>query len=569
MKKTFLLICFICCSLALFSQKQICVDGSAGSEGDGSPSKPCKTIQAALEKAENGDIIKVAKGTYSEAVLISELKVQLLGGFSGSGDYNSANPQTNETIIRGTSAAAPCIKVKIVDAAISGSLKISGFTIRNGQRGIELDNDGWSEHLNNITIENNIIENNGLPNESQYGGGIGLAGKNVTIQKNVIRNNKSGRGAAIGVIGMPENFLIAENLIENNTGYDNHAGGVCVDGTGTVTKNVFDGNVAAKNFDYGWGGAIFVFCPAKTGTTDVTLSYNTYRNNYAPSCGGAVFVDDRATVRMEHELLYNNKTTKATGSAIYVDADWVDNNYTPPQQPSILYMNNCTVYGNTTDDNGAAVFVQGSIMHINNCIFWNNGKDFEFSDCSGSTPVPGATLTVNYTLTQQGFTGTGNISSDPLFADAPNGDFHEKSAYGRYNPATGLFVIDGVTSPAIDAGNPASPYSKEPQPNGGRVNMGRYGNTAEASKSAVADIEVHSLNYWKLFPNPAKESITICDLPYGSSVEIFDITGKKVYNSVVNSEQTTISTANFESGIYLMEVTHNGVVSNRKFIVGK
>jgi len=44
-------------------------------------------------------------------------------------------------------------------------------------------------------------------------------------------------------------------------------------------------------------------------------------------------------------------------------------------------------------------------------------------------------------------------------------------------------VTDAVTSPAIDAGDPASPIGYEPFPNGGRINMGAYGGTAEASKS--------------------------------------------------------------------------------------
>lgn len=77
--------------------------------------------------------------------------------------------------------------------------------------------------------------------------------------------------------------------------------------------------------------------------------------------------------------------------------------------------------------------------------------------------------------------GTGNIEQDPLFADPPNGDFHERSRYGRWDGSK--WVVDPETSPAIDAGDPASDFSLEPQPNGGRANMGAYGNTPEASKS--------------------------------------------------------------------------------------
>lgn len=77
--------------------------------------------------------------------------------------------------------------------------------------------------------------------------------------------------------------------------------------------------------------------------------------------------------------------------------------------------------------------------------------------------------------------GTGCIAKDPCFADAASGDFHLKSAAGRWNGAT--WVKDTVTSPCIDAGEVSAAYANEPTPNGNRANMGAYGNTAEASKS--------------------------------------------------------------------------------------
>lgn len=77
--------------------------------------------------------------------------------------------------------------------------------------------------------------------------------------------------------------------------------------------------------------------------------------------------------------------------------------------------------------------------------------------------------------------GTGCIAKDSCFADAASGDFHLKSAAGRWNGAT--WVKDTVTSPCIDAGEASAAYANEPSPNGNRANMGAYGNTAEASKS--------------------------------------------------------------------------------------
>jgi hypothetical protein len=78
-----------------------------------------------------------------------------------------------------------------------------------------------------------------------------------------------------------------------------------------------------------------------------------------------------------------------------------------------------------------------------------------------------------------------NIIVEP---DEPNafwiqGDYHLKSQAGRYDPNSGSWVMDDVTSLCIDAGDPNSPIGDEPFPNGGIINMGAYGGTGEASKS--------------------------------------------------------------------------------------
>ncbi|MGD0261674.1 MAG: hypothetical protein ABSD29_17930 [Verrucomicrobiota bacterium] len=77
----------------------------------------------------------------------------------------------------------------------------------------------------------------------------------------------------------------------------------------------------------------------------------------------------------------------------------------------------------------------------------------------------------------------GNLSVDPLCMNPAGGDFHLRSQAGRYDPTTSSWVRDNVNSPCIDAGNPASDWVNEPQPNGGRINMGPDGNTPFASKS--------------------------------------------------------------------------------------
>lgn len=90
------------------------------------------------------------------------------------------------------------------------------------------------------------------------------------------------------------------------------------------------------------------------------------------------------------------------------------------------------------------------------------------------------------------------ITSGYLSTGAPNGDgkddnFHEKSLYGSFKPGAG-FSIDNVQSPAIDRGRPGDPFNLEPANNDGYVNVGTYGNSAEASKSPAQYVLVANPN---------------------------------------------------------------------------
>ena len=59
------------------------------------------------------------------------------------------------------------------------------------------------------------------------------------------------------------------------------------------------------------------------------------------------------------------------------------------------------------------------------------------------------------------------------------------------NPAAGNYDLL-PTSPGIDAGDPATAYSLEPGNNGGRINLGLEGNTANATQSAALTVQVNS-----------------------------------------------------------------------------
>ncbi len=128
---------------------------------------------------------------------------------------------------------------------------------------------------------------------------------------------------------------------------------------------------------------------------------------------------------------------------------------------------NVTLVGN---DFGIAAYA-GAKPTIVNCILWDNA-DGDLFGC-----------TAKFSCIQQGLEGQNNIRDDPLFADTNSGDYHLRSEKGRYVSAYGLWAFDDRTSPCIDAGDPAADASAERMPNGGRINMGAFGGTREASMS--------------------------------------------------------------------------------------
>ena len=110
---------------------------------------------------------------------------------------------------------------------------------------------------------------------------------------------------------------------------------------------------------------------------------------------------------------------------------------------------------------------------ISNCILWGNTN----SNLDGCW--------VRYSCLKEAAAGENNIDADPLLADPDNGDYHLLSEYGRYWPDHDIWVLDKLTSPCIDGGDPAVNTATEPTPNGGRLNMGAYGGTRYASMSEM------------------------------------------------------------------------------------
>ncbi len=126
------------------------------------------------------------------------------------------------------------------------------------------------------------------------------------------------------------------------------------------------------------------------------------------------------------------------------------NNIIINSRPSLDRSNGYGVYNLLTDTH--------SFVLQNNCFYNNTGGNYKGVNASSS-----------------------DINADPLFVDEGKHNYHLKSKEGHWN-GNG-WINDNISSPCIDTGYPFSSYSNEPEYNGGRINIGAYGNTKYASKS--------------------------------------------------------------------------------------
>ncbi|MEI6390708.1 MAG: immunoglobulin domain-containing protein, partial [Verrucomicrobiota bacterium] len=171
------------------------------------------------------------------------------------------------------------------------------------------------------------------------------------------------------------------------------------------------------------GAADYSGCPvfsdwANTNVNDVVVDNCIVRNNFAANCAG---IGNCAVIKC---LIYNNSA---------------GNN---PIALAGCHSTNCTVYNNTGGflPNSWTAGGMGGGTAVN-CIFWGN------SGHNGQQIDPGSSATVTYSIVQGGFTGTGNLNSDPLFVNASIGDFHlQTNSPARHSGDPTILNVDGSRS---------------------------------------------------------------------------------------------------------------------------
>ena len=244
-----------------------------------------------------------------------------------------------------------------------------------------------------------------------------------------------------------------------------------------VTNCIFYSNTADKN-----GGGMYNW-----GYASPTLTNCVFTGNSVPAGGGGAIRNNEGSSPAVTNCVFIKNSAETFGGGIR------------SSNSSNVTLTNCTFSANSATSGNALACTpdeggnqSSSSIQVINCILWDGGDEVYNDD--------GSTIVIVFSNVQGGWSGESNIDADPCFANMGywdengtpkdanddfwvDGDYHLKSQAGRYDPQRQSWLQDDLTSPCIDAGNPTTPIGLEPSPNGGIINMGAYGGTAEASMS--------------------------------------------------------------------------------------
>ncbi len=319
----------------------------------------------------------------------------------------------------------------------------------------------------------------------KYGGGMIHAGAPVLTDCSFSRNTANQMGGAVCGFDAFRDPTMVNCIFEENSAP--RGGAIGNSEAGAILYNcIFIGNSAEE------GGGLL-----NSGGSGSHLVGCAFIRNSAFEVGGAIS-NDRGVVSLRNCSLSGN-SAGIYGGGVFDMSDnyWVG-----------LSLENCSFAGNMAEMGNALAcdhYYWGApgIVQLTNCILWDGGIEVwnneDISVMIGYNDVKGGQASIQDPCNAVVW-GQGNIDADPCFADTgywdPNGtpedanddfwvdsDYHLRSQAGRWDASEGRWMTDDVTSPCIDAGDPMSPIGNEPFPNGGIINMGAYGGTAEASKS--------------------------------------------------------------------------------------
>ncbi len=437
-------------------------------------------LTADAETAEKPIEIRVAQGIYrpDQRAMIRQDKLRIVS----SGDWTATFQLIDNVAIKGGYAGLgepdpDARDINQYESVLSGDLNADddpdfANIWDNSYHVVTASGTQWTAILDGFTITGGNADG---PFPYDNGGGIyNVEGSPMLIDCTLRGNSTTGNGGGMhnSVYSVPVliNCTFSGNLA------DMTGGGMYNDKSGPMLTNcTFSENMGGGGGGmYNDGGIPMLADCDFTGNSTTGSGGAIYNNGSDPFLLGCLFSANSAS--RSGGGMYNRYTSQPLLTNCIFSSNSADRGGAMENlntsQPTLI---NCTFSANFAESTGGGTSnLHNSRLTLINCILWGDVPD----EISGSAYV-------SYSDIEGDWMGVwmNNIDINPLFVDPDNGDYHLKSQAGRWDPKSERWVIDDVTSPCIDAGDPNIPVGLERFPNGDRINMGTYGGTPEASLS--------------------------------------------------------------------------------------
>jgi hypothetical protein len=295
----------------------------------------------------------------------------------------------------------------------------------------------------------------------------------------------------------------------------------------------------------GSGGGIKVEGPGIAHVRNCVIT-----DNQAAGFGGGLYWESNSgDIWIVNCIFANNQAANGGGFAAS----------STPHFPDVT---NSTFFNNSATVSGGGVWCnQGGPGR--NLIFWGN--------TAPSNPQV-SNLDVAYSIIQgSGGAGTGNIDADPMFINAPGGDFRIPLASPAVDAGT-----NSVTLPPTDIdGNPRVVY--------GTVDMGAFENVEIASgiDDEPIDLVPKVTQLRALYPNPFNPTVTIAfdlDRARHVSIEVYDVKGRRIATVLDETRPAGRYDVRWDaesrgrhlaSGVYFVVIRSEGWRTERKIVLLK
>ncbi|HDD24948.1 MAG TPA: DUF1565 domain-containing protein, partial [Chloroflexi bacterium] len=256
--------------------------------------KPCRTVQYAVAQALDNNVVKVAAGTYTDAlgsgrVLYINKPVTVQGGYTAADGFTGQpDPVVNRTVLDAEGAGRVLYVVNATGVTVEGFDLLNGSTSGHGG-GVYASNAGFT--LRSSRIYSNVA------GVTSSGGGIYVTGGQFALQACEVFSNTVG-GFGGGVYAAGTDLTLMGNTIRDNVASNDDGGGVYIaNGDPAVLEANFILNNAAGEGAGDYGGGVYI-----ANTPLFTLTNNIVAANQASDADG-IYVDNTPAAQGQGWLL--------------------------------------------------------------------------------------------------------------------------------------------------------------------------------------------------------------------------------------------------------------------------